>query len=847
MPIDASPSGTLDIENATLRSRGIVALTNMVAGNDVVRSDGPALEVYGDPGPRLELVSNTLAAATATFTRLESNVGVFSIQSGADASTNGPITFGGFANERMRIDADGNVGVGTVDPTHGRMQILCSSQSPDGGLTIRGGDFAAGLGAMWVQGSGSGQRFNIQAYKNESLADPSGVNPSTADVDAHFLCLNPKGGNVGVGTDSPNRLLDISDDSGETAMHISGLTTQSNVFIYMTETSSRNYGGVLHYSGTGTPQGLRFGHLENSTTNIRYDMAIDRSTGRVGIGTTNPAAPLMITSTNNSDTWTVSTAILKIANPSAVSQSYGLSIGVSSTHGDGVIQTYNQAAGASYDLQLQPVSGNVGIGHTNPLAKFHVNGPEMRITNVDTGVAQISAFGSSQGTGRLYVGQSGLFGGGIEYNGDNSPVSTGAGADYTTLYRVNAGSFSWTARNVYSSNQWEFRTAIINSDDRVKENEKYIRGATGTLMKIKPQLYDKKPSIESTDTKEWFCESGLIAQELYYDAPELRHLVKIPRDARDIDTNISITSADPTVDPDYSAWGKDTTAVNYVGLVPYLIKSVQEITTELPRHKTPVSNITPQNVEDFVGMIVCKRGSVELSTKSEDKACYGVISEINCDTQNNEILVNSSGEGKIWVTNLTGNVEAGDLITTSNIVGYGELQNSSVLSNFTVAKLTEDCDFNPPSTPVRRIRQEMSNVTVYSVTREVRVTEEEYNELAEEDRTTENRITYFDSDKQIDFDTYSNLESNTLRTETTLVFKLIHRHTSRTMREGYTPEVRQELVNVLDEHGQIQWEDHPTETERAYKIRYLDANGVVTDEANHVHKAAFVGCTYHCG
>jgi len=63
----------------------------------------------------------------------------------------------------------------------------------------------------------------------------------------------------------------------------------------------------------------------------------------------------------------------------------------------------------------------------------------------------------------------------------------------------------------------------------------------------------------------------------------------------------------------------------------------------------------------------------------------------------------------------------------------------------------------------------------------------------------------------------------------------------------YVTEVRQELVNVLDTNGQIQWEDHPTETEKAYKIRYLDASGVETDEASAVHKAAFVGCTYHCG
>ena len=57
--------------------------------------------------------------------------------------------------------------------------------------------------------------------------------------------------------------------------------------------------------------------------------------------------------------------------------------------------------------------------------------------------------------------------------------------------------------------------------------------------------------------------------------------------------------------------------------------------------------------------------------------------------------------------------------------------------------------------------------------------------------------------------------------------------------------VSQELT--VDEHGQLQWEDHPTDTEKAYKIRYLTADGTQTDEANAVHVAAFVGCTYHCG
>src|SRR6056300_1512686 len=52
--------------------------------------------------------------------------------------------------------------------------------------------------------------------------------------------------------------------------------------------------------------------------------------------------------------------------------------------------------------------------------------------------------------------------------------------------------------------------------------------------------------------------------------------------------------------------------------------------------------------------------------------------------------------------------------------------------------------------------------------------------------------------------------------------------------------------NVLDSYGRLQWVDSDR-TEPAYRIRYLDVSGVPTDEANAVHKAAYVGCTYHCG
>ena len=53
-----------------------------------------------------------------------------------------------------------------------------------------------------------------------------------------------------------------------------------------------------------------------------------------------------------------------------------------------------------------------------------------------------------------------------------------------------------------------------------------MESACETLSKLRRQTYDKKPSIENDDPTTWIKESGLIAQEVYYDAPELRHLVR---------------------------------------------------------------------------------------------------------------------------------------------------------------------------------------------------------------------------------------------------------------------------------------------------------------------------------
>ena len=258
---------------------------------------------------------------------------------------------------------------------------------------------------------------------------------------------------------------------------------------------------------------------------------------------------------------------------------------------------------------------------------------------------------------------------------------------------------------------------------------------------------------------------------------------------------------------------------------------------------------------------------VSLSTTSNDKKCFGVISgsedpETRTDSYgrvtsiftkevgDTRVYINSAGEGAIWVTDINGSLESGDYITTSNIAGYGQKQDGAGLMNYTVAKITMDCDFNPVTQPIQIILKELSNVNYWVKTTYSNVSLEEYSNLAEDVRTTTTEIYYSNEDGEITTDKYNTLESNVQSTYTELT-RTIHQEISieesKTEQEGSTLEVRQELINVLDEHGQIQWEDHPTETEKAYKIRYLTADGTQTDEANAVHIAAFVGCTYHCG
>jgi hypothetical protein len=137
---------------------------------------------------------------------------------------------------------------------------------------------------------------------------------------------------------------------------------------------------------------------------------------------------------------------------------------------------------------------------------------------------------------------------------------------------------------------------------------------------------------------------------------------------------------------------------------------------------------------EAIGMLVCATGqypngilqtkalpSVAVCSTRQNKAVFGIagkalaIGEPNpqlggglMDISNVEnityprIVVISLGESAVWALDTNGNIEVGDYIQSSSVIGFGERQTDNHLRVYTVAKSTSNVDFygtQHPRTP----------------------------------------------------------------------------------------------------------------------------------------------------
>ena len=114
-------------------------------------------------------------------------------------------------------------------------------------------------------------------------------------------------------------------------------------------------------------------------------------------------------------------------------------------------------------------NGRLGIGDSDPAVSLESSGDAIfgstgRSANTyiralagDSYQCGFEAYGSNQGTGYLYVGQSSTYGGGIAYNGDNSPGAFGSEqGDDITFFRRQNGSDTRVAKYRYNDSTFHF-------------------------------------------------------------------------------------------------------------------------------------------------------------------------------------------------------------------------------------------------------------------------------------------------------------------------------------------------------------------------------------------------------
>ena len=131
-------------------------------------------------------------------------------------------------------------------------------------------------------------------------------------------------------------------------------------------------------------------------------------------------------------------------------------------------------------------------------------------------------------------------------------------------------------------------STVYTSDDRIKVNEQKIENALENINKLTPQIYDKRESLD-VSSNITVCDSGLIAQDIWYKTPELRHLVKVKNSY-----DIKHMDLDDTINPDPSyndyGWPNKPAAVNYIASIAYLVSAIQELNSKYEENKTVINN-----------------------------------------------------------------------------------------------------------------------------------------------------------------------------------------------------------------------------------------------------------------
>ena len=120
--------------------------------------------------------------------------------------------------------------------------------------------------------------------------------------------------------------------------------------------------------------------MKKITIIFAFSISAFCSFAQTGIGTTTPINKFQV-ETTTADPASSGSAANGNFRLSGISASHVLDFGLSSTSTYSWIQARNKTYGTNYNLLLNPLGGNVGIGTSSPTAKLNIAGGGVRIHN----------------------------------------------------------------------------------------------------------------------------------------------------------------------------------------------------------------------------------------------------------------------------------------------------------------------------------------------------------------------------------------------------------------------------------------------------------------------------------
>jgi len=312
---------------------------------------------------------------------------------------------GSAGSETMRLTPDGNVGIGTDSPGH--LLDILKSGSGDATVNIKsttGGD------PTLIFNSAAANRNGLIKYQD------NGTNVGRIDYvhngdridiqagSATGATMSIKNGAVGIGTDTPDAILEINapssghDSSARVATITAPVYPSLEFYSTNTNTNNRNWKIASVYNAYGT---LEF--LQSSAANGAPNqtvMSMDK-VGNVGIGTTDNGGRLTIQTADATTNSAVNSLMIRNLSSGTTTTGFGGEIRFQAQRNNGV----NQNTGGIRSIAEVNSGSNISSGMAFDTSTAGVNNEALRITyDGDVLIGTSTNLNVLSGTPKLQIG-----------------------------------------------------------------------------------------------------------------------------------------------------------------------------------------------------------------------------------------------------------------------------------------------------------------------------------------------------------------------------------------------------------------------------------------------------------